>query len=89
MIRATLFFSGRVQGVGFRFHSSQIAKNFSVTGTVENCLDGRVKMVVEADSAEIDRFIDAIQISIPGKIQRIERFESEPSHEFGNFSVRH
>lgn len=88
MIRAILFFAGRVQGVGFRFNTNEIAKKFAVLGTVENCDDGRVKVIVEADSMEIDRFVDAIHVSMPGHIQKLVRFESEPSHEFENFSVR-
>ncbi len=89
MIRAILFFSGRVQGVGFRFTTNEIAKGFDVKGTVENCPDGRVKIVVEADSKEIDGFIESIKASMPGKIKQMDRFESEPSHAFENFSIRH
>ncbi len=88
MIRAILFFSGRVQGVGFRFTTNEIAKRFDVKGTVENCTDGRVKIIVEADSKEIDGFIESIKASMPGKIKQMDRFESEPSNEFENFSVR-
>ena len=89
MIRAVLFFSGRVQGVGFRFTTNEIAKRFDVKGTVENCNDGRVKIVAEAETTEIDRFVEAIKTSMAGKIKQLERFESAASFEFENFSVRH
>ena len=89
MIRAILFFSGRVQGVGFRFTANEIAQRFDVKGTVENCPDGRVKIVVEADSKEIDGFIESIKASLPGKIKQMDRFEAEPSNAFENFSIRH
>ena len=88
MIRATLFVAGRVQGVGFRYATNEIAKKFDVKGTVENCEDGRVMIVVEAESKEIDDFVEAIQALAPGKINRMDRFESEPSHAFDNFSIR-
>lgn len=88
MIRAILFFSGRVQGVGFRYSTYEIAKQFPVVGTIENCDDGRVKVVVEADSNELDRFIEAITASSTGQIKKMDRFDSAPSHEFANFSVR-
>jgi acylphosphatase len=88
MIRAILFFSGRVQGVGFQYSTYEIAKRFAVFGTVENCDDGRVKIVVEAESSELDRFIDAIASSSTGQIKSMERFDSASSHEFTNFSVR-
>ncbi len=88
MIRAVLFFSGKVQGVGFRFATNEIAKKFAVKGTVENCDDGRVKVIVEAESNEIDHFVEAIKTSMAGKIRQVERFESVASFEFENFSVR-
>ena len=88
MIRAILFYSGRVQGVGFRFTANEIAKRFAVKGTVENCVDGRVKIIVEAETGEIDSFVEAIKTSMSGQIKRVERFESEPSCEFDNFSAR-
>ncbi len=88
MIRACLFFSGRVQGVGFRFTTNEVAKRFAVKGTVENCDDGRVKIIVEAESNEIDRFVEAIKSSMAGKIKQVSRFESVASFEFENFSVR-
>lgn len=87
MTRAILFFSGRVQGVGFRYSTNEIAKHFAVKGTVENCEDGRVKVVVEADCHEIDRFIEALKALPAGQIKNMERFDSAPSHEFTNFSV--
>jgi len=87
MIRAILFFSGRVQGVGLRYTTFDTAKEFSVRGTVENLEDGRVKIVVEGDSREIDRFVEAVKTRMSGKIKGIDRFESAPSHEFENFSV--
>lgn len=87
-LRATLFFSGRVQGVGFRFHTNEIAKKWKVAGTVENLDDGRVKIVVEGETGEIDHFIQAIAVSMCGNIKEIQRFESAASDEFVNFSVR-
>jgi acylphosphatase len=87
MIRATLFLSGRVQGVGLRHTTKEIAKRFAVVGFVENLDDGRVRIVVEAESDEIDRFIEAVKTSIAGNLRHIDRFESEPSREFGNFSA--
>ena len=87
MKRATLFVSGRVQGVGFRYRTSEIAKSFVVSGTVENLDDGRVKIVVEGELDEIQRFVDEIQTSVSGKIKSIDRFDSEPSGGFDGFAI--
>ena len=40
----TVYFSGRVQGVGFRFTTLQVAKEFEVAGFVSNLPDGRVRL---------------------------------------------
>ena len=87
MKRATLFVSGRVQGVGFRYRTSEIAQSFIVSGTVENLDDGRVKIVVEGEFDEIQRFAEEIQNSVSGKIKSIDRFESEPSGDFDGFRI--
>jgi acylphosphatase len=83
--RITCFFSGRVQGVGFRFHTKEVAKRFAVSGTVENLDDGRVKVVAEGDREELHRFLDAVRQSMSGVIKSDERFESEPTNEFVGF----
>lgn len=83
--RVTCFFSGRVQGVGFRFHTKEVAKKFSVTGTVQNLDDGRVKVVVEGQIDEVHRFLDAVGQSMTGNVKGDERFESEASSEFESF----
>lgn len=88
MKRATFFISGRVQGVGFRYRTNLIAQSFSVSGTVENLDDGRVKIVVEGELEEIQRFVDEVQTSVSGNIKAIDRFDSEPSGDFDGFVVK-
>lgn len=88
MKRATLFVSGHVQGVGFRYRTTEIAQSFVISGTVENLDDGRVKIVVEGERDEIQRFVDEIQTSVSGRIKSIDRFDSEPSGEFDGFAIK-
>jgi acylphosphatase len=52
----TIQYSGRVQGVGFRYTVKTVAAGFEVTGTIRNLPDGRVELVAEADRAELDAF---------------------------------
>lgn len=87
MKRATLFVSGRVQGVGFRYRTTEIAQSFVVSGTVENLEDGRVKIVVEGEHDEIHRFVEEIQTSVSGTIKSIDRFDSEPTGDFDGFRI--
>ena len=51
------FFSGRVQGVGFRYSTKQLAKGFDVLGWVRNLGDGRVELQIMGDEEELDEFI--------------------------------
>ena len=41
MVRKHIYFSGDVQGVGFRYRSCYIAQSLGLTGWVENLWDGR------------------------------------------------
>ena len=51
--RLHVFFSGTVQGIGFRYTALSIAEKFAISGWVRNCSDGRVELVSEDDLAEI------------------------------------
>lgn len=54
-------FAGRVQGVGFRYSTRQIATGFDVIGTVKNLADGRVEMYVRGEDIEVDEFIEELR----------------------------
>ena len=60
-IRMMVLYSGRVQGVGFRYTARTVAAGFEVCGTVRNLPDGRVELVAEGERAELEAFRDAIR----------------------------
>lgn len=76
-VRRRVFFSGRVQGVGFRYTAERIAKGFKVRGFVRNLADGRVELVMEGEPSTLDAFLQAIRSDLGGKIQTF-RAEEEP-----------
>ncbi|RUT78433.1 acylphosphatase [Ancylomarina longa] len=49
---------GRVQGVGFRYHTREAAKRFGVKGFVKNQIDGTVYVEAEGDGLAMDLFCD-------------------------------
>lgn len=49
-----VWFSGRVQGVGFRYQTGQVAKGFEVNGGLKNLPDGRVFLDIEGQKAEVE-----------------------------------
>lgn len=59
--REHLFFSGRVQGVGFRFRAYYLAQSLGLTGWVCNCDDERVEMEVQGEAMQIQELIQALQ----------------------------
>lgn len=56
MSRYFIKVSGRVQGVGFRFHMQYLADHFNLTGWVKNCDDGTVEMEVQGTEDTIYAF---------------------------------
>jgi len=56
-------FSGRVQGVGFRFTVCRIAENYNVTGFVRNLSNGDVELVAEGTETELTTFFSDIRNS--------------------------
>ncbi|MCB9855152.1 MAG: acylphosphatase [Phycisphaerales bacterium] len=87
-IRRTVLFEGRVQGVGFRYTACEIAREFDVTGSVRNLPDGRVEMVIEGRSDELDRFQTAVGRAMERNIRRTVVTEGVPSGTFDGFGVR-
>ncbi len=86
-VRRTMYFSGRVQGVGFRFTTEAIASRYAVTGFVRNLPDGRVEVVAEGARAEIDRFQDAIEHTMRGNIRGVDARNGPVTCEFSSFHI--
>ena len=57
MIRKHLTFTGRVQGVGFRYRAKYAANGMCITGWVKNEWDGSVEMEVQGTEEAIDRML--------------------------------
>jgi acylphosphatase len=87
MIRYTLYFSGRVQGVGFRATTRDVARSFAVSGHVQNLDDGRVLLVAEGERAELDRFIAKLRGVMGQYIKEHTQAESVATGEFGTPGV--
>ena len=61
--RMQIFYSGSVQGVGFRYTVKSVATGFEVSGFVRNLADGRVELVAEGGQAELEAFRQAVRQS--------------------------
>ena len=66
--RAQVHYRGQVQGVGFRYTTAAIARQFDVTGTVRNLPDGRVELLAEGRREDVDAFLQRIAERMKGYI---------------------
>lgn len=86
MKRITVVVSGRVQNVGYRPKVSTIAKEFGLTGSVQNLEDGRVRIIAEGEESNLDRFLYAIMIkNILIDVKDVEVEHADATGEFANF----
>jgi acylphosphatase len=84
----TAFFSGHVQGVGFRYAVLQVAREFEVAGFVANLPDGRVQLEAEGEAGEVTAFITAVGERMHGYIRKTERSERRRRALFEGFEIR-
>ena len=85
---ALVFFSGRVQGVGFRYGAMQVAREFEVAGWVKNLDDGRVHLEAEGAPAEVAAFLTAVEERMHGYIRKTERSDHARTPQFSGFSIQ-
>jgi len=87
-IARTVYYSGRVQGVGFRATAVDIAKGFKVTGWVKNLADGRVQLVVEGTSEEVKKFLEAVRKHWKKNIEKEKVEEMKATNSYRGFKIR-
>ena len=81
MQRLSIWFSGRVQGVGFRATVARLARDFDVTGRVCNLTDGRVELQAEGERPELESFRDRIALEMQRYIaQQTEKWSPAAGH---------
>jgi acylphosphatase len=83
MIRKTVFYTGRVQGVGFRFTTHRLAQRFAVAGYVQNLDDGRVRLEAQGEADQVAGLLDAVDEAMGSKIVSRDVRESAPTEELG------
>ena len=82
-VRKHIYFSGRVQGVGFRYSALYLAGPLDLTGWVKNLWDGRVEMEVQGEEDAIGEFLRRLRtqrynVIDDMDIREIEWVEGEP-----------
>jgi acylphosphatase len=87
--RTTCHFSGRVQGVGFRYTVKNIALQYDVQGYVRNLPDGRVELVMEGPDEQMKTLLHEVEDRMRPYIQNVDQRVLPATGEFTHFYIRH
>jgi acylphosphatase len=82
-----IIFTGRVQGVGFRFTAHRIANRHMLTGFVRNLPDGSVEMLAQGRLQDIDDCIADLKAALPGHIKETKTTDLPPDPRQTKFKI--
>ncbi len=88
--RIHIFVTGRVQGVFFRQSTKVMAIKNNVKGWIRNLDDGRVEIVAQGETQDIDNLAHWCKTGpANSRVDEFELSEENISDEFENFEVRY
>jgi acylphosphatase len=61
IVRAHVWVTGRVQGVGFRAYVQQAGAYYGLAGWVRNVADDQVETAAEGPRQQVEQFVDAVK----------------------------
>ena len=82
------YYSGGVQGIGFRFTAERLAEELGIFGWVSNLGDGRVELVAEAAEDTLKDFLSQISGIFSRYIQDADVEWVPATGEFKDFGVK-
>jgi acylphosphatase len=69
-VRLEAVVRGRVQGVGFRWYVTSVARTLPITGWVANEPDGSVRCIAEGARDDLEQLLDELREGPPGAVVR-------------------
>ena len=85
---AHVYYSGAVQGIGFRFTAERMALSLGITGWVKNLEGGRVEIVAEGSRTSLKEFLRKLNGMFKEYIKDTDVNWSEATGEFNAFDIR-
>jgi acylphosphatase len=86
-IARLVYYSGCVQGVGFRATTVHIARHHPVTGWIRNLPDGRVQLLVEGSADAVNGFLGAVRAYWKQQIEEERREEQTATGRYAGFDI--
>ena len=86
--RLHIYYSGSVQGVGFRFTAERTASSLGLIGWVKNLRDGRVEVLCEGREAALKEFSQKMNDIFKEYIRDRDVDWGEATGEFEEFDIR-
>jgi|WetSurMetagenome_2_1015567.scaffolds.fasta_scaffold573373_2 acylphosphatase len=84
-----VLYTGRVQGVGFRFTAESLARSLQVNGWVKNLSNGQVEVIAEAEEELLNDFLGRIDRSLEHYIRSTQVDWLEATGDFETFEIRY
>lgn len=87
--RVHLFVSGRVQGVAYRVHAQQRARQLGLVGWVRNLPDGRVEAWAEGPRSALEALSDWCECGpAAARVEEVDRTWGDGGGEYEGFEIR-
>lgn len=86
--RIHAFFSGSVQGIGFRFITNDLARKLKVYGWVKNLEDSRVELVAEGEEKILKEILKRINQYFSENIKNADIGWQKATGEFEQFEIK-
>jgi len=80
---------GKVQGVGYRFFATRVARRLGLKGNIQNNRDGTVDAVVEGEKGVIDDWIEELKEGPRyAEVTKIDQETKDFTGRLGDFDVK-
>ena len=80
---------GKVQGVGYRFFATRVARRLGLKGWIENNRDGTVEASVEGETSAIDEWLEELKEGPRyAEVTNIEQETKDYTGRLGDFDVK-